>query len=64
MVRPALTVLALSVMVTALALVVLTIGGSSPVVLLWSLWSLWSLWGVAVIGGGIVYLIAHRTGRF
>lgn len=61
MVRPALTVLALSVMVTALALVVLTIGGSYPVALLWSLWS---LWGVAAIGGGIVYLIAHRTGRF
>lgn len=58
MVRPALTVLALSVMVTALALVVLTIDGSYPVALLWS------LWGVAVIGGGIVYLIAHRTGRF
>ncbi len=57
MVRPALTVLALSVMVTALALVVLTIDGSYPVALLWS------LWGVAVIGGGIVYLIAHRTGR-
>ena len=55
------TVLALSVMVTALALVVLTIDESYPVALLWSLWS---LWGVAAIGGGIVYLIAHRTDRF
>ncbi len=40
MVRPALTVLALSVMVTALALVVLTIDGSYPVALLLSLGSL------------------------
>ena len=57
MVRTALIVLALSVTVTALALGVLTTGGSCPVALLWSLWA------VAVIGGGIVYLIAHRTGR-
>ena len=60
MVRPALTVLALSVMVTALALVVLTIGGVTR--------------GFVVVPVVLVrsrchrrrhrHLIAHRTGRF
>ena len=59
MVRTALIVLALAAVVTAPALMVVT-AGNYPAALVWALWA---LWGVAVIGGGIVYLIAHRTGR-
>ena len=60
MVRTALIVLALAAVVTVPALVVVTAGGSYPAALVWVLWA---LWGVAVIGGGVVYLTAHRTGR-
>lgn len=60
MVRPPLMVLAPAVVITALALVVLTAGGSFPATLVWSLWA---LWGVATLGGGVVHFIARRTDR-
>lgn len=60
MVRSALIVLAVAVAVTAVTLMVVTIGGGAPAALICLLWA---LWGVAAIGGGVVYLVAHRTGR-